>query len=311
MRSGLVLGILLTAGILTATARADGPPVVGVEASGLGGQNIRYEALPYEGDTFIQRLRPDTGDVLKSRVLQGRFEIPVVAYDGSADGLAADGKTLVLIAPRPRFRRSGTTFAVLEAPSLRLRKRLTLRGLYAFDALSPDGRWLYLIHYRSRTDPLEYEVVALDLRTGNLASEPIVDPREPDEQMNGHPLTRATSPGGRWAYTLYEGAEHPFVHALDTVRRDARCIDLDWLAGKKGLRALRFALRDDGRDLVVRTPKGDAVAVVDTETFEAARPSAAGLGSWPKTALSSLALLFVLLGSIYAVRLRMRHKPTS
>jgi hypothetical protein len=311
MRSGLVLGIALTAGILTATARADGPPAVGVEASGHGGQVIRYEALPYEGDTFIQRLRPETGEVLKSRVLQGRFEVPVVAYDGSADGLAADGQTLVLITPRPGLLRRKTTFAVLDARHLNLRKKLTLRGDYSFDALSPDGRWLYLIHATSRTDPLRYEVVALDLRTGNVASDPIVDPREPDEQMNGHPLTRATSSDGRWAYTLYEGSEHPFVHALDTLRRDARCIDLDWLTGRKGLRALRFALRDDGRDLVVRTPEGDAVAVVDTETFEAARPSAAGLGSWPKTALSSLALLFVLFGLIYAVRVRMRHKPAS
>lgn len=311
MRTGLVLGIVLTAGILTASARADGLPVVGVEASGLGGQDIRYEALPYEGDTFVQRLRPETGEVLGSRVLQGQFEIPVVAYDGSAEGLAADGKTLVLITPRPGFPRRKTTFAVLDAQQLNLRKRLTLRGDYSFDALSPGGRWLYLIHYTSGTDPLKYEVVALDLRTERVASEPIVDPREPDEQMNGHPLTRATSSDGRWAYTLYEGTEHPFVHALDTARRDARCIDLDWLTGQKGLRALRFALREGSEDLIVRTPKGDAVAVVDTEKFDAARPSSAGLGSWPRTGLSALALLLVLLGLLYVVRGRMRHESTS
>ena len=38
----------------------------------------------------------------------------------------------------------------------------------------------------------------------------------------------------RGPYTLYEGTEHPFVHALDTIHRDACCIDLDWLHGRKG-----------------------------------------------------------------------------
>ena len=57
--------------------------------------------------------------------------------------------------------------------------------------------------------------MALDLRTGRLRGEPIMDPREPDEQMGGVPLTRTMSPDMRWVYTLYSG-EHNFVHALDT-----------------------------------------------------------------------------------------------
>jgi hypothetical protein len=309
-----IVGVAVLLGlVLSPPAAADGLPVTGVEAdrSRTAGQRIPYTATVDGRDTIVERIDRHTGQILGVSVVRGRFSIPVVAYDGSAAGLSANGRVLVLITPRPGFPRRNTTFAVLETQHLNLRKRLTLRGDYSFDALSPDGRWLYLIHYTSRTDALKYEVVALDLRTGNVASEPIVDPREPDEQMNGHPLTRATSSEGRWAYTLYEGAEHPFVHALDTARRDARCIDLDWLTGRKGLRALRFALRADDRDLILRTPKGDAVAVVDTDTFEAARPSSAGLVSWPKTALSSLALLVVVVGLIFLVRARMRYEPTS
>ena len=45
--------------------------------------------------------------------------------------------------------------------------------------------------------------------------------------MTGVPVTRLPSPDGRWDYTLYQSAEHPFVHALDTQRRTAVCIDLD------------------------------------------------------------------------------------
>ena len=67
---------------------------------------------------------------------------------------------------------------------------------------------------------------AYDLRARRLLRDPIVDPSEPDEPMRGLPVTRTTGPGGRWEYTLYAGGEHPFVHALDTVRRSSICIDL-------------------------------------------------------------------------------------
>ena len=302
MKKTLMIFTALTAGLLPASAGADGLPVVDVDAppGGVGG-DVRYVALPDEHNTFVERTERGTGTLLGSRMLRGRFEIPVVAYDGSAGGLSADGKTLVLIRPRPRFPRAQTTFAVLDASSLRLRRTIGLRGDYSFDALSPDGGWMYLIHYTAPKDPLQYEVRALDLRTGRLDPKPIVDKREPDEKMNGHPVTRATSSDGRWAYTLYEGGEYPFVHALDTARRDARCIDLDWLHGRKGLWELRFALRDEGRRLAVREPGGEFVAVVDTKTFEASRPSAAG-AAWPKTGVSALALLVVLAALIYVVR---------
>jgi hypothetical protein len=308
MRCGLVLGVVVVAGILSGTARADGLPVLEVDVGPSGvvdsTENARYVALNLGTRTLLGRIDRNSGRVLSFRLLRGSFTLPAVAYDGSAAGLSADKRSLVLITPRPGFPRATTTFAVVDAQTMKLRKTLTLTGDYSFDALSQNGRWIYLIRYTSTADPLQYEVVALDVRSGRLLEHPIIDPREPDEQMNGYPLTRATSADGRWAYTLYEGTEHPFVHALDTARRDARCIDLDWLGGRKNLRALRLAVRDD--DLVVHTPKGDDVAVVDTETFEAAKPTSAGVAAWPKTALSSLALALVLLGLIYVVRSRRR-----
>ncbi len=139
------------------------------------------------------------------------------------------------------------------------------------------ARWLYLIQYTHPKDPVQYQVRALDLLNGKLHPDPIVDPREPDEAMNGHPLTRATSEDGRWAYTLYEGSEHPFVHALDTVNRDARCIDLDWLHGRQDLGQMRFDVAAGN----LRLRAGDRdVALVDTETFEARAPARSS--SWWK-----------------------------
>jgi hypothetical protein len=312
MKPTLIILAFLASGLVASTAAADGLPVVDVDVGPSGvtapGEAVRYVALPADRDTLVARIERNGGRVVGFRRIRGRFTLPAVAYDGSAAGLSTDGRSLVLIAPRQGFPRRTTTFAVLDARTLKLRKTLTLRGDYSFDALSPDARWMYLIHYTSPKSPLAYEVRALDLGRGTLHAEPIVDPREPNEKMNGHPLTRATSRDGRWAYTLYEGAEHPFVHALDTTRRDARCIDLDWLHGRKGLWDLRFDLDDEGRRLLVRTPDGERVAAVDTRTFEASLPAAAGVGggAWPKAGLAFVAVLLAATGLLYAVRARSR-----
>jgi hypothetical protein len=89
-------------------------------------------------------------------------------------------------------------------------------------------------------------------------------------------VSAGTRSGRRWAYTLYAETEHPFVHALDTVERDTRCVDLDWLTGRRDLPSLRLSLGSNGRDLSVRAEGGEAVAVVDTRSFEAALPLSEG-----------------------------------
>jgi hypothetical protein len=147
---------------------------------------------------------------------------------------------------------------------------LTLRGDYSFDALSPDGGTLFLIRYVSAVDPSRYQVRAYDLRAGRLLADPVVDPEEPGT-MRGAPITRASSSDGRWAYTLYDGAgTTPFVHALDTTRRTARCIDLDALAGSD-LSRVRLLISRGGRTLTVRNARQPVVAV-DTRTFELSTP---------------------------------------
>jgi hypothetical protein len=258
------------AGILAASARADGLPVLDVDVGpdGIEADGIRYVALPAPHRTLVAQIASSDGRVLRFRYLRTRFTIPAVAYDGSADGLSADGKTLVLIQPRARFPRKTTRLAVLNAQGLRLRGTVELRGDYSFDAISPDGRTIYLIHYLSADDPTVYEVRAYDLERDRLLPNPIVDPYESGEEMRGNPITRAASRDGRWAYTLYDGAGgHPFVHALDTVERTARCIDLHLLAGRRDLSALRLTV--SGVTLAVDAGAGP-VARIDTRTFRLA-----------------------------------------
>ena len=70
--------------------------------------------------------------------------------------------------------------------------------------------------------------------------------------MRGNPLSRAMSSNGRWALTLYDGAgATPFVHALDTVARSARCIDLKGFP-REPTWQLRLAIDAAGKRLVVR-----------------------------------------------------------
>jgi hypothetical protein len=314
MKTTALLAAILAGALLSADAGADGLPVVNVEVGAKGVTNPRLKhrivTLPARKNTLVARIERGSGRVRRFRTIPGRYTIPAVAYDGSASGLSADGKSLALVVPRPGFPRARTTFALLDAATLKPRRTLALEGDFSFDAMSPNGRWLYLIHYTSPDDPLRYEVRALDTSSGRLDPKPIVDPREPDEAMNGHPLTRATSPDGRWAYTLYEGAEHPFVHALDTAGRSARCIDLDWLHGRKDLWQLRFALNRDGRELSIRSGSR-SLAVVDTQSFRAASSradSGDGDRTWPW--LGGFAFAALLAASLLSV-LRMRRRPSS
>ena len=319
-RTAFLTLAVLAAGAVGATAQADGLPVLGVDVGGVGvtgpADVARYVTLPAGTGTVVARVRKDGGQVLAWRPLRGSFTIPAVAYDGSASGLSADGRTLVLIQPRLQFPRARTALAVLDANRLRVRSIVRLRGDFSFDAVSPLGGVLYLIQYTSPRDPNRYLVRAYDLRAGRLLAEPVTDPHEPGEQMRGSPLSRATSPDGRWAYTLYDGAGRaPFIHALDTARRTARCIDLDALAGSRYLARLRLRTDPGGSTLTVRNQQKTEL-IVDTKTFAVSSPAAEGRASgdhrllpgWKVAGIFGLGLPLVAGAVVFGVR-RRRHLP--
>jgi hypothetical protein len=287
-----VLALLLAAA--PPPARGDGLPVAGVNAGpgGVAGGAVRYVTLDGVRGTVVAKVARAGGKVVVSRSLHGRLTIPAVAYDGSPSGLSADGRTLVLIRPRVSFPQTETRLAILEAGTLRLRRLVRLHGDFSFDAVAPDGRSLYLIHYLSQFDPTRYEVRAFDVAAGRLRPGAIVDPRERDEKMRGFPVTRAMSPGGRWAYTLYDGAGHtPFVHALDTATGTARCIDLPALGQAF---ALRLRATAGHLDVVKRR---HAVLRVDARTFAVGRavPAHAEHGrQWWPWALGAAVLFFLV-----------------
>jgi hypothetical protein len=270
------LWILCSLGLaLPAPAVAAGGPIPpqqgGVGASAPGG-DVTYIALGARHRTVIASVRRAGGTVDRFTSLRGSFGVPGVASDGSATGLSADGRTLVLVGGVGRYPIRRTQLVVLDAPRLRARARITLPGWFNVDAISPTGRWLYLIHYPSARNTNRYEVRAYDLVDRRLAAKPVIDPREPDEAMQGFPITRATSADGRWAFTLYDrGRGAPFIHALDTERRTAACIDLPGLTGAD-ISNMRLVVGRGGATLSVVGPDG-AVARVDTRTRAVGPPA--------------------------------------
>jgi hypothetical protein len=313
MRLLVLVVAVIVALAATATAAADGLPVLGIDVGSQGVTSVgsidRYVTIDDGAITLVERIARNGGRILGWQRIAGTFTIPAVAYDSSASGLSADGRTLVLIEPRQAFPRELTRFALFDVPSFQLRRIFTLRGDFSFDAVSPHGRKMFLINYTSPADPTRYTVRAYDLAAGALVPKPIVDPAEPSDKMRGAPITRLLSLDGRWAYTLYDGAGgEPFVHALDTATSRAHCIDLPMLLGNQQLWGMRFTRGPDAQ-IRIGMSSGATLAVVDTTTFAASVPAVAAssnLRSWLIAAgLAALSLVVVLA----ATRRRFRGRP--
>jgi hypothetical protein len=313
-RALAIFSVAIAACVGTGSAAADGLPVLGVDV-GSDGVTVpaspdRYVTVAAGGLTIVERIARNGGKVRGIVRIPGNFTIPAVAYDASASGLSADGKTLVLIEPRTAFPRQMTRFALVDTRRPRLERTITLRGDFSFDAVSPSGRTMFLVNYTSPFDPTRYSVRAYDLLGKTLLPKPVRDPAERSDAMRGAPITRLMSTDGRWAYTLYDGAGGtPFVHALDTSTLSAHCIDLPMLAGGTNLWQLRFT-RGPHAELLIGT-RGDQLAVVDTNTFTASAPVVHGPSDRTPLLILGAALFaaLALLVAVPAARRRIREGP--
>jgi hypothetical protein len=292
MRKVLPLLIALLALAAPATASAAGGGILGGTAS-FTDPPYRYVALTPRTRhplTVVERIDLRDSTVDRWWHLRGSYYLPAVAMDGSAGGISANGILVLSDSPR-RYPPRRSKLAILDtrlflshphrqpdSPRHAI-TRLELAGAWGFDAISPDGSRIYLIHsfFKHRVVS-RYEVRALDAVSGRLLPGPIVDPEEPDERMQGSPVTRVSSRDGRWAYTLYTGSRERFIHALDTVRGRAVCVDLPQLEDLREPFQLRLRLADGGRTIVVhsrdRKDAGTAPLLeIDTETFEVSKPA--------------------------------------
>jgi hypothetical protein len=255
--------VVLAAG---AGARADGPPI-GVAQQGTGivspDGKLRYFTIAEGQRTLLEAVTTHDGTLWSDTLLRGRFAIPAIGW--TPTGMTPDGKTLVLTTYP--FSARGSTFLLLTAPTFETRQLVTLPGSWSYDAISPDGRTLYLIQSLAADQATRYRVRAYDLRQFRLLPGAIADRRE-SGPMTGSAVTRAETRDGRWAYTLYtRGNGTAFVHALDTVRRRAVCVDLPWRHASTWIWAAHLRLGRDGRTLLLRT-SSEPGADIDTRTWK-------------------------------------------
>lgn len=263
-----LLTALLVAAVLAGSAAAVGP-WPGLAQSVTGPSGISYQAVARAGFTTVTALRSG-GAVVASTRIPGAYGIPAVTSVGEAGGLSPSGKLLVL-APPPNYRglRTQSRFVLLSAPSLTGARTIVLRGEFGFDAISPNGRWLYVVQRVAANDLVRYVVRVYDLRTNRLLPGKIADKGEPAETMRGMPIARATSARGDWVYTLYTRdpeTQTMFVHALNAAGRDAHCIDLPVAHTQSG-NPFSTTLKLKGRTLLVRDVDGNALARIDTRTL--------------------------------------------
>ncbi|HEY7970139.1 MAG TPA: hypothetical protein VID95_09095 [Candidatus Limnocylindrales bacterium] len=186
------------------------------------------------GSTTVRTLVvEETADARELRI-DGDWQLPTVGLDPVPAGRSADGSTFVLVQPRTDPYATSATpsrFAIIHAPvppavgTLELGRIIEVPGHFDFDALSPDGSVLYVVEHLDVAAGGAYQVRSIDTATGRMDAVPIADKRNIDEAIAGRPITQLRTDGGM-VYTLYRGAEHPFVHALTSTDKWALCIDL-------------------------------------------------------------------------------------
>lgn len=183
----------------------------------------RYWTVDSGDRTTVRGIDPATGADQASFVLDGRWSVPA-AYGPAPSGLSANGKWLVLVAP-PHA--SGATmvnrFAVVDLANKRLDRVVAANGDIGFDAVSDDGRNLYLVEHLVPAPHYAVRVASFNgagLQDGILGQIKTAEP----EVMNG--LYHASvAVGTDWFLSLYSNpGRGPFIHALNTTQLYAQCI---------------------------------------------------------------------------------------
>jgi len=183
--------------------------------------HVLFATGPSGPSTLVRAIDPNGGAVQREISVAGAWQLPSIGLARMPGGLSGDGRTLVL----EELRSAGsptTRFTVIATEGRTAPRLITLPGRFTFDALSPDGTFLYVIEHLNTSD---YLVRQVDVSTGQLAAGAILDKRNVDERMAGYPATQLWGSDG-WVYTVYRGTDGDFIHALDTMRGLAVCIDL-------------------------------------------------------------------------------------
>ena len=188
--------------------------------------------------------------------IDGVWHLPTIGLEPIPAGVSAifaelpNKSTTVLVEDPPRGPAGTTRFAVVRRDPMggSASSVIELTGSFEYDAISPDGSILYVVEHLGGKPAGSYQVRAVDVATGVLRDAIITDKRNLDEAMAGWPIAQLRQADGM-VFTLYRGAEHPFIHALNTVEAWAVCIDLPAVRADDEEAALDWGLAaaPDGR----------------------------------------------------------------
>jgi hypothetical protein len=278
-RLALCLAIVVGALVAASAARADGPTFVTQFGQGVTHGAVRYVPVSVYPANRTDLVTISTVDGSAGQALQlpGQWGLPAIG--SGAEGLSRDGRTLVLGQVAIGVT-SPSKFLIVNPVRMKIVRTIVLRGYFSFDALSPNASRMYLIQYThgKSQDLTHYIVRGYDLRTNRLLPGKIADRSEDEGTMAGYALTRTTSAGGRWVYTLYQKPNGgAFVHALDTVAAAAYCIDLP---KNRGLYNIVLSMRNGGRTLAVHWRSGRPWLNVAVGTWRISYPRAGIPWTW-------------------------------
>ena len=274
---GLLLGVLMAALLATGCGKAAGPQVGdgyklyeaasttssqlvsiidtrshGVERQlPLGTMSLDWKHLYSISNRTLSDIDPQTGATLHSSRLPGTYLLPFATLNGLPGGLSQNGRWLVVqnFNDIPNGPPTATHMLLFDTTYAKPPVPIELPGFFEFDALSNDGKRVFLIEYVSTS---VYRVRFYDVAAGRLDPYTVVDKSEGGEAMTGVRLSGVPSPDGRWLFSVY-AREHasPFVHALDLNSSVAFCLDLPGSGYATSDAAMRWslALSSDGTHL--------------------------------------------------------------
>jgi YVTN family beta-propeller protein len=212
---------------------------------------------------------PATGATLRQLRLPGDYQLPPATLSGLPGGLSQNGRWLAVEA----FDMAGSTpsathFLVIDTTYHGSPRRVDLKGFFNFDAISNDGKRLYLIEFVTSTI---YRVRMYNVAAGLMDPTIVFDKSDGSQAMAGLRLAGVASPDGSMLYSMYvREKQGPFIHALTLDGPIAFCIDLPGAGygSDGGGDAFRWslALSPDGTRLYAANAATGTVSVIDTSS---------------------------------------------
>ncbi len=226
-------------------------------------------ATPDGNSTIVRDVVVQPGFGGPDARITGRWQLPTFGRDPIPVGRSLDGATFALVEDGASAGGTTSRFAIVEhhfhdkptqagdAP-LRLLRVVELAGAFEYDALSPDGRILYVVERLDAAAGGAYQVRAVDVATGLMRDTIIADKGSPDERMAGSAIAQVRRADGL-VLTLYDGPAYPFIHALNSVDAWAICIDLPAGSGSAGSAGSAGTVADGGAWDLAASADGSAV----------------------------------------------------